>query len=133
MKSITYTTIDSFLFSVTLQFVFFLFCSVTMSVLISTLQEELANARRLEKKYRASLEKLPQGSFIVRRIKNKQYGYLTRREKGRVIQEYLGLMGESSVAEYREKNQKKKNYKEQLKKVREQVAILERALRGQAK
>jgi hypothetical protein len=104
-----------------------------MSVLISTLQEELANARRLQKKYRASLEKLPQGSFIVRRIGNKQYGYLTRREKGQVIQEYLGLLDEASVAEYREKNQKKKNYKEQLKKVREQVTILERALRGQAK
>jgi hypothetical protein len=104
-----------------------------MSVLISTLQEELANARRLEKKYRATLEKLPQGSFIVRRIANKQYGYLTRREKGRVIQEYLGLLDESSVAEYREKNKKKKNFKEQLKKVREQVVILERALRGQAK
>ncbi len=101
-----------------------------MSVLISTLQEELAHAKRLEKKYQKSLSDLPQGSFIVRKVGNKQYGYLTRRDKGQVIQEYLGLMDESAIAKLREQVAKKKNYKDQLKKVKDQIKILERALRG---
>jgi hypothetical protein len=104
-----------------------------MNVLISTLKEELAHAKRLEKKYQAYLKRLPQGSFIVRRIGKNQYGYLTRREKGHVKQEYLGLMDESSIADFREKTRKKKSYKDQLKKVKEQIKILERALRGQTK
>lgn len=103
-----------------------------MSVLISTLKEELANAKRLEKKYRVRIGELPKGSFIVRRIGKRQYGYLTRRESGRIKQEYLGPLDQTAIAEFREKNKKKKIYKEQLKKVKDQIKILERALRGQA-
>lgn len=101
-----------------------------MSVLISTLKEELVHAKRLEKKYRTSLLDLPRGSFIVRKVGNRSYGYLTFREKGRVVQKYLGSMDESTIAKFREQAAKKKNYKGQLKKVKEQIKILERALRG---
>jgi len=101
-----------------------------MSVLISVLQEELGHAKRLEKKYQKSLSELPQGSFIVRKVGSKQYGYLTRRDKSRVIQEYLGLMEDSTIAKFREQVSKKKKYKDLLKQVKAQIKILERALRG---
>lgn len=101
-----------------------------MKVLISTLQEELAQSKRLEKKYQDSLAALPQGSFILRKVGAKQYGYLTRREEGRVVQEYLGHLNDAAIAKFREQMAKKKNYKEQLKKVKGQIKILERALRG---
>ncbi len=104
-----------------------------MSVLISTLKEELTTAKRLEKKYLEALSGLPQGSFILRKFNEKQYGYLTYRKDGQVIQKYLGPQNAASIAEFRNKNEKKRIYKDKLKKVRSQIKILERALRGQSK
>jgi len=48
-----------------------------MNVLISTLKEELATVKRLERKYLKALEDLPHGSFVVRTVRGKKYGYLT--------------------------------------------------------
>jgi len=104
-----------------------------MDVLISSLKEELETSKQLEKKYLRKLEELPQGSFIVRKMGEQQYGYLTKRENGKVTQTYLGPLDEKQILEYREKNKKKRMIKEQLKKARAQIKILERALRGKAK
>lgn len=103
-----------------------------MSVLISTLREELQTVKRLELKHVKTLLYLPQGSFIVRVVGKKHYGYLTRRENGRVRQEYLGLLDEKEIEKYRTLAKQKRSCKSQLKNIREQKKILERALRGKA-
>ncbi|GEM_PF-2253101 len=100
-----------------------------MSVLISSLKEELDTSRRLEKQYLAKLLELPQGSFHVRKVKDRFYAYLTKRKNGQVIQDYLGPMDSKEIAEYRKKFEKKKIWKEQLKKVKEQIKILERVVK----
>ena len=84
----------------------------------------------MEAKYLQQLALLPKGSFIIRKRGIKQYGYLTQRHSNKVIQEYLGLLSEQQIKDYREKTRKKKNYKQQLKTVRDQIKILTRALRG---
>ncbi|MBF0107450.1 MAG: putative integrase [Deltaproteobacteria bacterium] len=104
-----------------------------MSILISTLKEELATAKRLEKKYLTKIKELPRGSFITRSVRGKQYGYLTFRENGRVKQEYLGSLNKEQIGFYRKAKTQRAEYKLKLKSVREQIIIINRALRGKTK
>lgn len=104
-----------------------------MNILISTLKEELATAKRLENKYLQKIKELPRGSFIARTIRGKQYGYLTFREKGKVKQEYLGSLNEDRIIFYKNAMNQRTEYRLKLKSVREQIKIINRALRGKAK
>jgi hypothetical protein len=104
-----------------------------MNVLISTLKEELATARRLEKKYQEKLKASHQGSFVVRQVRSKRYGYLTHRKDGKIRQHYLGALSDEDIRKYRSQTEEKKQMKAKLKSVRAQIVILKRALRGKAK
>lgn len=104
-----------------------------MKILISTLKEELATSKRLERRYAKQLKGLPQGSFVVRTIRNKKYGYLTYRDGEKVRQKYLGPVDEKAISFYRNDIKNRKEYKEKLKSVRGQIKVLKRALRGKAK
>lgn len=103
-----------------------------MNILVTTLKEELKTAKRLERTYLQRLTTLPQGSFILRKVKNSYYGYLTRRKEGKVVQEYLGKMDEKKLEYYRNALLQRHTYKKKLKSVREQIIILRKALRGKA-
>lgn len=104
-----------------------------MNILISTLKEELTTAKRLENKYLQKIKELPRGSFISRNVRSKQYGYLTFRENGKVKQEYLGCLNEERILFYRDAMNQRAEYKRKLKSVREQIKIINRALRGKTK
>lgn len=104
-----------------------------MNILISTLKEELATAKRLEKKYIKRISGLPCGSFVLRAIRDRQYGYLTFREGGKVKQQYLGTLSEEKIKYYRSSMAERAEYKRKLKSVREQIKIINRALRGKTK
>lgn len=104
-----------------------------MNILISTLKEELATAKRLEKKYLKKIKELPRGSFITRTIRGKQYGYLTFRGNGKVKQKYLGSLNEERTNFYKSAMNQRAEYKRKLKSVREQIKIINRALRGKTK
>lgn len=108
-------------------------CSVPMNILISTLKEELNTVSRLERRYLRELKKIPVGSFVLRKKGAKAYGYLTRREGGKVIQDYLGALDEKAIQNYRHQMDLKREYKEKLKTVRSQLKIILRALRGKTK
>ncbi len=104
-----------------------------MNILISTLKEELATVKRLEKKYSKELTEFPQGSFIVRKIRDRKYAYFTYREDGKVKQRYIGAVNEEKITYYKSLVAKRKKIKEKLKSIRAQKKVLERALRGKAK
>jgi hypothetical protein len=104
-----------------------------MNILLSTLREELRTVQRLEKKYSQALLKLPTGSFVLRNIKDKKYGYLTYRDGNAVRQKYLGKLNEEEIKQYRDISKRRKDLKTKLKSIREQKKILERALREKAK
>jgi hypothetical protein len=85
------------------------------------------------KRQTQELARLPRGSFILRIIRGRKYGYLTYREGNKVKQKYLGAMSRESIDHFKSLALKKKSLKEKLKSVRAQKNILERALRGKAK
>jgi hypothetical protein len=104
-----------------------------MNVLISTLKEELATVKRLERKYLDGLKRLPDENFIVRQVRGGKYVYANKRVGHRVVQRYVGKATPVRVKECRDQMAKKKEYKKKLKSVREQRKIIERALRGKTK
>lgn len=104
-----------------------------MNVLISTLREELATVKRLERKYLKEIEACPHGSFVVRTVRDKKYGYLTYRDGAHVKQQYLGRMNEKEISSYRKTIAKRNDYRKKLRSIREQKKILMRALREKAK
>jgi hypothetical protein len=104
-----------------------------MNVLVSTLTEELATVKRLEQKYRRELRALPEGSFVVRRVRGGKYVYSNKREGLKVLQKYIGRATEELVKACERAAMRKRELKEKLKSIREQKKILERALRGKAK
>ena len=104
-----------------------------MNILISTLKEELETVKKMEVKYLSKIELLPKGSFFIRTVGQKNYGYLTRREGPKVKQEYLGLLNKKEISEFKEVVQKRRQYQQQLKSVREQIKFLQRALGEKSK
>ena len=104
-----------------------------MNVLISTLKEELATVKRLERKYLDGLEKLPDENFIVRQVRGGKYVYANKRVGHKVVQRYVGKATEELVKGCKEQATKKREYKKKLKSVREQRRMIERALRGKTK
>ncbi len=104
-----------------------------MNILISTLREELATVKRLEKRYIKQLGELPRGSLVVRTVRKNKYVYLTYREGSKVKQRYLGKVDPDLLQSIKEQIKKRNDLKGKLKSVREQKRILERALREKSK
>lgn len=103
---------------------------VYMDILINMLREELSRSNRLERKYSQVLRPLPKGSFFVRQVRGRAYGYLTYREDGKVVQKYLGALDKESIQRHRELMQERAELRKKLGKVRQHLRILRRALRG---
>ncbi|MFA6035012.1 MAG: hypothetical protein WC889_19090, partial [Myxococcota bacterium] len=58
--------------------------------------------------------------------------YLNRRDGKKVRQQYLGKATDELIDSYKKTGEQKKEYQRKLKSVREQIKVLERALRGNA-
>jgi hypothetical protein len=101
-----------------------------MGVLKGILQEERARLREVEKGYLREIEKLPEGSIQIKKIKERSYPYRVVSRKGRVRCEYLGSLPESEFRDLKEKMGWRKKYKALLKDVRKNQKMIARALRG---
>lgn len=105
-----------------------------MRVIRSVLEEELANSLRMRREYEVALKRLPKGVLIRKRIRGHGYYYLLKRESGRVRFDYLGRHISPEVEHrHREAKQLRAKYRKLLAQVKEQVAFLERALRGRSR
>lgn len=100
-----------------------------MEAILIALKEENKEASRLLGKYNKEMGKLPKGSFFVRKLGKKLYGYLTYSVKGVIKQDYLGAMNDKKIKEYRELMARKKKLRELMAKAKNQHIFLERALR----
>lgn len=99
-------------------------------VLISSLKEELERVLILEKHYQKDIEDLPEGSIHKRVIGGIEYAYLKISKKGEVQSKCIGRWDDPSMQKLLIQINKKKDKKYRLKKVKEQIKILRRALRG---
>ena len=93
------------------------------------LREELANSRRLEKRYALRVARLPRGCIVRKRIRGRVYDYLVFRQDGRVRFQYKGRLAPKARERYERAKQERARFRGLLAQVRRQILYLERALR----
>lgn len=101
-----------------------------MQVIKSVLKEELANSLKMQKNYQRQLAKLPKGSLVKKKIKNKEYYYLAFREGGKVNYVYKGHMSDKDIQRYQQAKQDRAQYRKLLSEVNRQIKFLQGTLRG---
>lgn len=94
-----------------------------MADLKSVLSENVDYYRDLERRLRARLAKLPEGSVLKRRIKGHDYYYLKVRRGGRVLSKYLG---KQEPAGLRDAVKERGLLKRQLREARQNLKMLSR-------
>ncbi|MBI5554986.1 MAG: hypothetical protein HY920_03925 [Elusimicrobia bacterium] len=100
-----------------------------MGVIRGVLQEELDNSKKIVARYKEEVAKL-KGSLVKKKVGNKYYYYLAIRDGKKVRFFYKGVASEAKKNEYEENKKRVKLYKDMIKKAKEQIKFLERALRG---
>lgn len=99
---------------------------MAMSILMEVFAEELDRLNRQEVVYRRAMQELPKGYISRKRIKEKEYFYLQRRENGKIVSQYVSadeLPGlEAQIA-------RRKGLEDALRRVKEDRKRLERVLR----
>lgn len=94
-------------------------------VVKAVFQDELERNQRLVARYEKELETLPKGSIFKRNIGNQEYLYLNYRDGEKVISKFLGKSEEFNSQELQLQLDKRKEYKNLLKKLRiEQKELL---------
>ena len=102
-----------------------------MGVIKGVLKEELENSKRMKKGYEKALKKHPGGSIVKKVIKNRVYYYLAIREGKKVKFIYQGKkLSKDFLAELEKSKRLRKKYKENIKKLNQQIKFLEKALHG---
>lgn len=105
-------------------------CSVRVKmksdVVKAVFQDELERNQRLIARYEKELESLPKGSIFKRKIGKQEYLYLNYREGEKVISKFLGKSGEFNSEELQLQLNKRKEFKQLLKKLNlEQKELLQ--------
>ena len=94
-----------------------------MNILRGILKDSKRHYQDVEKKLTKRLAKLPVGSIKKRKINNRYYYYLQRREAGKIVQEYIGKKEPKDLIQ---KIQEREQIKKELKKVFEALKTLKR-------
>lgn len=92
-----------------------------MGAIKGTLKEELKNSLQMKKDYERELAKLPKGSLVRKKRKNRYYYYLVLREKGKVKCVYRGKVSEKEIIKYQEAKKMRAKYRKLLSKVKKQI------------
>ena len=99
-----------------------------MEFLINIFEEELANSRKMEKRYRKELAKLPKGNLSRKCINSHYYYYLQYKENNEVFSKYLGKLSKKQLKEYQAVSKKRRQLLDNLNKVKKQAKVLEHLL-----
>ncbi len=101
-----------------------------MKVLKGVLKEELANSIRMKRDYEQELEKLPKGSLIKKKIRDREYFYVERRDGDKIKFVYKGKVSQDQQRKYKNAKELRAKYRKLLSEVKKQIRFLRSALRG---
>lgn len=101
-----------------------------MAMVFDILEEEKRRLLSLKTRYVQQLSELPKGSLSRKKRWNREYLYLAYRESGKVKFEYIGAVDSDAAQEAEAKVRRRKGLEEKLCQVRENLADVERGLRG---
>ncbi len=98
-------------------------------VIKAVFQDELERNQRLLLRYEKELEILPKGAIFKRKIGNQEYLYLNYREGKKVISKFLGKIEDFNSDEFQTQLNKRKEYKQLIKKLKLEQKELLKALK----
>lgn len=98
-------------------------------VVKAVFQDELERNQRLLLRYEKELEILPKGAIFKRKIGNQEYLYLNYREGKKVISKFLGKIEDFNSDELQTQLNKRKEYKQLIKKLKLEQKELLKALK----
>ena len=101
-----------------------------MAMVFDILEEEKRRLRSLKARYEQQLSELPKGSLSRKKRWNREYLYLAYRESGKVKFEYIGPVDSDAAQEAEANVLRRKALEEKLSQVEENLADVERGLRG---
>jgi hypothetical protein len=100
-----------------------------MGVIKGVLKEELENSRDMLKRYQEEIAKI-KGCLIRKKIGNRYYYYLVKRQGKKVKFIYKGPISEEVKKAYAKQRKILSKYKRLLLQVKNQIRFIRRALRG---
>lgn len=99
-----------------------------MNYISEIIIREKERLTELKSSYENQLERLPKGS-VQKKVQNgKVYYYLAFRDSNRVITKYIG--GDSEAKKIKEQVEKRKHAVAMIKKIKEELKRIEKALEG---
>jgi hypothetical protein len=101
-----------------------------MAMVFDILEEEKRRLLSLKARYEQELSELPKGSLSRKRRWNREYLYLAYRESGKVKFEYVGPVDSEAAQNAEAKVHRRKTMEEKLRQVEQNLADVERGLRG---
>ncbi|SIQ27338.1 hypothetical protein SAMN05920897_10682 [Alkalispirochaeta americana] len=101
-----------------------------MAMVFAILEEEKRRLLSLKARYERQLSELPKGSLSRKKRWNREYLYLAYRESDKVKFEYVGPVDSDAAQEVKAKVRQRKVLEEKLSQVEDNLADVERGLRG---
>ena len=101
-----------------------------MGYITDILDEEYQRLRALSLKYESEITSLPRGSISIKKRGRNKYLYLAYREKGKIRFDYIGPEDSVNARMVIEKIERRKEYEDKLKQVKQNLAEIERAVHG---
>lgn len=101
-----------------------------MAMVFDILEEEKRRLLSLKKRYQEQLSKLPRGSLSKKKRWNREYLYLAYREYDKVKFDYIGPVDSDAAQDVAAKVHRRKDLEEKLAQVEQNLAEVERGLRG---
>jgi hypothetical protein len=101
-----------------------------MSSVFHVLEEEFERLNEAKQAYEAAMKREKQGAPQIKRIGNKDYLYLARRQRGKIKFHYVGHSDDQKAQKIIESVKKRREYEELLKGVKNDIKEVKKALRG---
>ncbi len=101
-----------------------------MSTIFHIMKEEYERLTEAEHVYSKNISKMPKGTPRVKRIRNRDYLYLARREGKKVVYKYIGLADSDKAKIVIEQVNKRKRFAQLLKDTKKMLKDVKKVLRG---
>ena len=98
-----------------------------MSYFLTTTLRELKRMTALYESYENQLSDLPKGSLRAKKQNGREYYYLTYRNDGKVISDYVGN-NEKIIANLKEQIKRRKGIETLLKGIKKDIALMNKVL-----
>jgi hypothetical protein len=101
-----------------------------MAIIFGIMKEEYDRLIEAERVYRKSVESAVRGAPRIKHIGNRDYLYLERRARGKVVYDYIGHAGSKKAQAVLEAVKRRNKDRDALRRIRSDLKDVRKVLRG---